>query len=112
MADIKMEEKEQLTDKEQRNVLYRLLSYTKQHKKELILAFSLLVITTLGELAGPYLVKIFIDDYLTPGNLEFQPLLILGASYLGIQIVKVNPDVFSISEVSRDCFKNYSTTPD
>ncbi|MDR7076168.1 ATP-binding cassette subfamily B protein [Neobacillus niacini] len=88
MADIKMEEKEQLTDKEQRNVLYRLLSYTKQHKKELILAFSLLVITTLGELAGPYLVKIFIDDYLTPGNLAFQPLLILGASYLGIQIIK------------------------
>nr|WP_310192998.1 ABC transporter transmembrane domain-containing protein [Neobacillus niacini] len=83
-----MEEKEQLTDKEQRNVLYRLLSYTKQHKKELILAFSLLVITTLGELAGPYLVKIFIDDYLTPGNLAFQPLLILGASYLGIQIIK------------------------
>lgn len=88
MADIKMEEKEQLTDKEQRNVLYRLLSYTKQHKKELILAFSLLVITTLGELAGPYLVKIFIDEYLTPGNLAFQPLLILGASYLGIQIIK------------------------
>jgi ATP-binding cassette, subfamily B, multidrug efflux pump len=88
MADIKMEEKAQLTDKEQRNVLYRLLSYTKQHKKELVLAFSLLVITTLGELAGPYLVKIFIDDYLTPGNLAFQPLLILGASYLGIQIIK------------------------
>jgi ATP-binding cassette, subfamily B, multidrug efflux pump len=88
MEDIKMEETAQLTEKEQKRVLYRLLSYTKPHKKELILAFSLLVLTTLGELASPILVKIFIDDYLTPGNLVFQPLVILGASYLGIQIVK------------------------
>ncbi|TDL74825.1 ATP-binding cassette domain-containing protein [Rhodococcus qingshengii] len=83
-----MEETAQLTEKEQKRVLYRLLSYTKPHKKELILAFSLLVLTTLGELASPILVKIFIDDYLTPGNLVFQPLVILGASYIGIQIVK------------------------
>lgn len=88
MEDIKMEETQQLTQKEQKSVLFRLLAYTKPHKKELILAFSLLVLTTLGELAGPILVKIFIDDYLTPGNLVFGPLVILGASYLGIQIVK------------------------
>ena len=88
MEDIKMEETAQLTEKEQKRVLYRLLSYTKPHKKELILAFSLLVLTTLGELASPILVKIFIDDYLTPGNMVFQPLVILGASYLGIQIIK------------------------
>jgi ATP-binding cassette, subfamily B, multidrug efflux pump len=88
MEDIKMEETQQLTQKEQKSVLYRLLAYTKPHKKQLILAFSLLVLTTLGELAGPILVKIFIDDYLTPGNLVFGPLVILGASYLGIQIVK------------------------
>lgn len=88
MEDIKMEEKDQLTEKEQKSVLKRLLSYTKPHTKTLIVAFSLLVLTTLGELAAPILVKIFIDDYLTPGNLVFQPLVILGASYLGIQIVK------------------------
>jgi ATP-binding cassette, subfamily B, multidrug efflux pump len=88
MEDINMEETAQLTEKEQKRVLSRLLSYTIPHKKELILAFSLLVLTTLGELASPILVKIFIDDYLTPGNLVFQPLVILGASYLGIQIVK------------------------
>jgi ATP-binding cassette, subfamily B, multidrug efflux pump len=88
MEDIKMDETRKLTEKEQRNVLYRLLAYTKPHKKTLILAFSLLVLTTLGELAGPILVKIFIDNYLTPGNLVFQPLVILGVSYLGIQIIK------------------------
>nr|WP_263327826.1 ABC transporter transmembrane domain-containing protein [Neobacillus sp. Marseille-Q6967] len=83
-----MEKNVQLTEKEQRNVLYRLLSYTNPHKKSLVLAFGLLLLTTIGELVGPYLVKIFIDDYLTPGNLDVQPLVVLGVSYLGIQIVK------------------------
>ncbi|MGX6441831.1 ABC transporter ATP-binding protein [Neobacillus sp. K501] len=83
-----MEEYAQLSERAQRKVLFRLLSYTKPHKKSLIMAFGLLLLTTLGELVGPFLVKIFIDDYLTPGNLTFQPLLILGASYLGIQILK------------------------
>lgn len=88
MGGINMEEYAQLSERAQRKVLFRLLSYTKQHKKSLIIAFGLLLLTTLGELVGPFLVKIFIDDYLTPGNLTFQPLLILGASYLGIQILK------------------------
>lgn len=83
-----MEKNVQLTEKEQRQVLFRLLSYTKSHKKTLTIAFGLLLLTTLGELAGPFLIKIFIDDYLTAGNLAFQPLFILGASYLGIQIIK------------------------
>lgn len=88
MGGINMEEYAQLSERAQRKVLFRLLSYTKPHKKSLIIAFGLLLLTTLGELVGPFLVKIFIDDYLAPGNLTFQPLLILGASYVGIQILK------------------------
>ncbi|OIK11001.1 multidrug ABC transporter ATP-binding protein [Bacillus sp. MUM 116] len=73
------------TDKK---VLLRLLSYTKPHKKALSWAFILLLLTTVGDIVGPILVKIFIDDYLTPGKLAFQPLFILGAVYMGIQIIK------------------------
>ncbi|MEH7353597.1 ABC transporter transmembrane domain-containing protein [Neobacillus drentensis] len=83
-----MEEKEHLSEREQRKVLFRLLSYTKPHKKIIILAFILLLLTTIGDIVLPLLVKIFIDDYLTPGRLEFQPLLILGSVYMGIQVVK------------------------
>ena len=83
-----MEKTQELTEKEQKKVLFRLLSYTKPHKKTLTLAFILLLLTTVGDIVGPILVKIFIDDYLTPGNMEFQPILILGATYMGIQIVK------------------------
>ncbi len=88
MEDINMEEKIQLSEREQRKILYRLLSYTKPHKKKISIAFILLLLTTIGDIFLPFLVKIFIDDYLTPGKLAFQPLLILGSVYLGIQVVK------------------------
>lgn len=83
-----MEDKIELSGREQRKVLFRLLSYTKPHKKIIGWAFLLLVLTTVGDIVLPILVKIFLDDYLTPGNLEFKPLLILGCTYMGIQIVK------------------------
>ncbi|SMQ72210.1 ATP-binding cassette, subfamily B [Bacillus sp. OV166] len=83
-----MDEKFQLTDREQRNILFRLLSYTKPHKKTIVTAFIFLLLTTIGDIVLPIIVKIFIDDYLTPGQLEFQPLLILGSTYMSIQIIK------------------------
>lgn len=84
-----MEKKTINNHKQQRKVLIRLLSYTKPHIKTIILAFSLLLIATIGDILGPILVKIFIDDYLRPRDLAFEPLFALGAAYLGIQIVNV-----------------------
>lgn len=83
-----MEKTALLTEKEQRKVLLRLLSYTRPHKKAIGFAFVLLILTTLGDIFLPILVKIFIDDYLTPGKITFQPLMILGSIYIGIQVVK------------------------
>ncbi len=83
-----MEEKLQLSDREQKKVLFRLLSYTKPHKKIIIIAFVLLILTTIGDIVLPLLVKIFIDDYLTPGKLAFKPLVLLGSLYMGIQVIK------------------------
>jgi ATP-binding cassette, subfamily B, multidrug efflux pump len=77
-----------LSPKEQRQILWRLLSYIQSYKKEAITAFILLVLATIAELVGPYLVKVFIDDYLTPRNLEAQPLIWLAAIYLGILVAK------------------------
>ncbi|MED4227002.1 ABC transporter ATP-binding protein [Neobacillus cucumis] len=83
-----MDEKTQLSEREQRKVLFRLLSYTKPHKKIITVAFVLLILTTIGDIVLPYLVKVFIDDYLTPGKLKFRPLMILGSIYMGIQVIK------------------------
>jgi ATP-binding cassette, subfamily B, multidrug efflux pump len=84
-----MENKQELGGKEQRKVLLRLLSYTKPHIKKILLAFALLLITTVVDILGPILVKIFIDDYLTPRNLIFKPLVLLAAAYLGLQITNM-----------------------
>ncbi|MGG3561685.1 ABC transporter transmembrane domain-containing protein [Neobacillus rhizosphaerae] len=83
-----MDEKIQLSEREQRKILFRLLSYTRPHKKIIGFAFVLLLLTTIGDIVLPILVKVFIDDYLTPGRLEYQPLLVLGSVYMGIQVVK------------------------
>lgn len=83
-----MEKSVDFHKKEQRKILYRLLSYAKPHMKAILFAFMLLLIATLGDILGPILIKIFIDNYLTPKYLPFGPLFALGAGYLGIQIVK------------------------
>lgn len=83
-----MEEKLNLSGREQRKILFRLLSYTRPHKRMIGFAFVLLLLTTLGDIVLPILVKIFIDDYLTPRKLLFTPLVTLGTIYMGIQVIK------------------------
>lgn len=63
-------------------VFRRLIGYMKPHSKTLTLAFSLLILATAADVAGPYLIKVFIDDYLTPRNFDREGLLLLGAGYL------------------------------
>lgn len=70
--------------REQRKVLFRLLTYAGPHKKAMILAFFLLFLATVAEVAGPFLIKIFIDDYLAPRDLRFAPLFLLAVSYIAV----------------------------
>ncbi|MEK4148251.1 ABC transporter transmembrane domain-containing protein [Robertmurraya sp. FSL W8-0741] len=90
---------------EQRRVLLRLLAYTKPHVKTIVLAFMLLLIATVGDILGPILVSIFIDDYLRPRNIVFEPLLILGASYMGIQIINVLVSYFQLLKFQEIALK-------
>lgn len=52
------------------------------HRKHLLLAFVLLLFATTADLAGPKLIQIFIDDYLTPRNFDKHQLILLGGGYL------------------------------
>jgi ATP-binding cassette, subfamily B, multidrug efflux pump len=74
---------------EQRGVLVRLLKYSLAHKKALAIAFVLLFLGTAGQIIGPILIKVFIDDYLIPRNFPYEPLLYLGIGYLGLHIISV-----------------------
>ncbi|MGE7770802.1 ABC transporter ATP-binding protein [Viridibacillus arvi] len=81
------EQKITLTGKEQWHVLKRLLTYLKPHKKSIAIALMLLLITVLGDIVGPLLIKIFMDDYLTPRHFPTNTLVILATTYIGIQIL-------------------------
>jgi ATP-binding cassette, subfamily B, multidrug efflux pump len=90
-----------LTPKEQRQVLWRLLAYMRRYRKDTALAFALLVLATAGELVGPYLVKIFIDDYLTPRRLDFAPLLWLAAIYTAVLVLKTVISYFQLVKFQK-----------
>ncbi|WP_163102226.1 ABC transporter ATP-binding protein [Peribacillus alkalitolerans] len=85
-----MQTNDQMNEKKhQRAVLKRLLSYSRPHKKLIFTAFFLLLLTTVGDITGPILIKVFIDDYLTPNNLVWGPIVSLAGVFLTIQILNV-----------------------
>jgi len=75
--------------KEQRTIILRLLSYLRPHKKAVFFALFLLMLTVLGDVIGPYLIKIFLDEHVAKNNFETTPLLLLTVSYFIIQILNV-----------------------
>jgi ATP-binding cassette, subfamily B, multidrug efflux pump len=77
-------------------VFRRLLSYLKPHRKTLTLAFGLLILATAADVTGPYLIKIFIDDYLAPGNYDKNAFVILGASYLSLYVASMFLNYFQL----------------
>ena len=80
---------------EHSSVHKRLFHYTIPHKNH-FLAFTLLLIATAADLLGPILIKIFIDDYLTPKYLPLQPLVWLASSYLLLQLLKIVVQYFQL----------------
>ncbi|MDP1931061.1 MAG: ABC transporter transmembrane domain-containing protein, partial [Gammaproteobacteria bacterium] len=61
--------------------LWRLLRYALAYPRLLKEAAVLLLLATLGQVLGPVLVKIFIDDYITPGEYPIRELATLAFAY-------------------------------
>ncbi|MFY3790212.1 ABC transporter ATP-binding protein [Ureibacillus sp. MALMAid1270] len=78
-----------LSGKEQRKVLFRLIRYLIPHKKSVAIALLLLVLTVAGDVIGPYLIKVFLDDHVAIGNFDTNPIMILAISYIVIQLLNV-----------------------
>ena len=58
------EKQPKLTAKDQWVVLIRLLRYIIPHKKSVIIALVLLVLTVAGSIVGPLIIQRFIDNHL------------------------------------------------
>ncbi|WP_368864253.1 ABC transporter ATP-binding protein [Staphylococcus sp. 11-B-312] len=82
-----MAEKVNLTAKDQAQALIRLFKYTTPYKGTIALAFLTLTISTIASMLTPYLVKVFIDDYLTPHVFPQQAMIWLMIIFISIQII-------------------------
>lgn len=99
------QKQQELTGRDQWIVFQRLLKYLAPHKKMLILALGLLILTVLGDVLGPLLIKIFIDDYLTPGSFPTGPIIGLAGAYLFIQTSNVIISYFQLLKFQEVALK-------
>lgn len=65
----------------------RLLKYAAVYKKTLVQAFSLLLLATVASVLGPYLIKVFIDEYLTAGHWVASDIFYLALAYVVSQLI-------------------------
>ena len=101
-----MEEKQTLlTGKAQWKVFKRLLTYLKPHKKKISIALFLLVITVTVDILGPYLISVFMDDYLTPRYFPTGPLVGLALGYVFIQITNAIMSYFQLLKFQEIALK-------
>lgn len=98
-----------LTGKMQWQVLKRLLRYLIPHKKMMIIALVLLTLTVIGDLVGPYLIKIYIDDYLTLGYFPQSAIIALAAAYIFIQVSNVIISYFQLMTFQKLALKIIQT---
>ena len=82
-----MAQNHNLTAKDQFQVLKRLIKYTFPFKGIILLAFIMLTISTIASIATPYMVKVFIDDYLTPQVFPKSDITLLIVIFFVIHIV-------------------------
>lgn len=77
MAQNKILEDEAVERPFNANQFKRLLSYMKPFKKQVSIAFVLMIIASLANLAGPYLIKLALDNHIRVGKLEGLQWIIL-----------------------------------
>lgn len=84
---VKMSEMIKLSAKQQSATIKRLFKYTVPYKGTITLAFIMLTISTVASMAGPYLIKIFLDNFLTPRHFPGNKLTLLIAAFIMMQIL-------------------------
>ncbi|MCE5129952.1 ABC transporter ATP-binding protein [Staphylococcus saprophyticus] len=82
-----MTENANLTAKDQGSALIRLFKYTLPYKWIIVLAFITLILSTIASMMTPYMVKIFIDDYLTPRHFPKETMVWLIVIFISIQLI-------------------------
>lgn len=64
----------------------RLVQEAIKFKKPILIGLILLTVAVFTDLAGPFIAKQIIDEHMTPGAIEFQPIIYLLIVFLGLSI--------------------------
>ncbi|MEK5038446.1 ABC transporter ATP-binding protein [Sporosarcina sp. FSL K6-3457] len=91
-----VEKQPKLTAKDQWSVFKRLLSYTIPHKKSIVIALTLLILTTIGSIVGPLIIQRFIDNHLTPMSFPKETVTTIAVVYISIQVFIVVVSYFQL----------------
>ncbi len=67
--------------------LRRLLAYALADRRLWRQALALLLLATVADVAGPLLIKVFIDDYLVPAQWVWAPIAALALGYVILQLI-------------------------
>ena len=70
-----------------RGSLLRLLRYALAYPRLLKQAGVLLLLATLGQVLGPVLIKVFLDDYVMQGHYPLRDIVLLALAYAGLYIL-------------------------
>ncbi len=65
----------------------RLIGYALYDRKLLRQTLLLLIIATAADVAGPLLIKVFLDDYVIPSNWQLDSIVWLGIAYIFFMII-------------------------
>lgn len=79
-----MHQDDEVPQRLDRRSLRRLLRYALAYPRLLKQSAALLILGTLGQVMGPVLVKIFLDDYVTQSHYPLNDLLLLGCAYAAL----------------------------
>lgn len=106
--------------RESKKTFLRLISYMAGDKKKLYLIFFLIVVSIATNLAGSYMLRPIINDYIIPGDIPglIMMLVILGTIYI-IGVIAVNIEYRLLNKIGQntvarlrmDLFRKMETLP-
>lgn len=82
-----MNQEDNVNNKAPKRSFKRLLSYARAYPRLLVQAAVLLLLATAAEVSAPILVKIFIDDFVTPGKFPIDGLVTLAMLYIFLHLL-------------------------
>lgn len=65
----------------------RLFQYGKHFKKPILIGLAFLMIAVITDLAGPLIISHLIDNYMKPGTIEVQPIVVLLSVFFGLAVI-------------------------